>query len=413
MKKKLVIISLLMILATISIAYGEVSTGANLEVTLISQEPDPVNPGEVMDLRFKVENIGSDAVDDVILEFIEDYPFTVYTKETQQNIGSLQGRQKDEEGVIVLYKIKIDENAVQGTFYADIRYKIGSISSKWYTIKDFPIRIRTRDIVLSIEEVTSKPELISPGDDLTLSLELKNNADSLIRDITVKLDLSSADIPFAPSSSTAEKQIYQINSKTGKVMEFDLLALPDADGGIYKVPINISYTDETGASYSRQDIISLKVSSPPDLLVNIDSSQVKGDVKTGEVAIKITNRGLTDIKLLSAELKKSDDIDILSESEIYVGNIDSDDYETVDFMITVRSYEKSVTLPLVITYKDSTNKEFTQEIDLELKTNSPTKTQTTVKGIINGIITLVIIVIVGLIIYKIYKRIKRRKKRQG
>lgn len=406
------LISMMLILATISVAQALIADGTNLEVSLINQDPDPANPGEVIDLRFKVGNEGTSPTDTIYFEFLEDYPFSVYDGKIQQNIGSLQGWQKDEEGVIVLYKIKIDENAVQGTFYIDIRYKSG-IYGSWTIIRDFPIRIRTRDIVLSIEDIKSTPDPIPPGSEFELSFLLKNNADSLVRDVTVKLGVSGTTIPIAPSSSTSEKQIYQINARNSQNMRFNLIALPDADGGVYKIPINISYTDETGEAYSKNDVISIKISSSPDLLITIDSSQIYGNVKSGEVVIKITNRGLTNIKLLSTKLLESKDFEITSEPEVYVGNIDSDDYETVDYKLNVKSYGKIVNLPLEISYKDSTNKEFSQKIGLVLRADSPSKAQTTVKGIINGIITIIVIVAVGLLIYKLYKRIKRRKKRQG
>jgi len=214
MKKNTIlkIFSVLVLILAAAIVHAKiVPDGASLDVTMISQEPDPGDPGEVIDVRFKVENKGGLPAEDITFEFIEDYPFSVYSQKPQQSIGTLQGQQKAEEGIIVLYKIKVDEEAIEKTYYVDIRYKVGTGS--WTTISDFPLRVRTRDLVLSIESIESKPALISPGKEFELSFELRNNADSLIRDVVIDLDLSEDDIPFAPSQSTAEKKIYQINSK--------------------------------------------------------------------------------------------------------------------------------------------------------------------------------------------------------
>jgi len=79
-------------------------------------------------------------------------------------------------------------------------------------------------------------------------------------------------------------------------MTFDLVTLPEADGGIYKIPLTITYTDESGESYSKEDIIGLSVSSSPDLLITIDNSEIGKKTKTGNIVIKIVNRGLTNIK---------------------------------------------------------------------------------------------------------------------
>jgi hypothetical protein len=398
---------LFLILALMAIQATALQTGPKIKVSLISQEPDPGSPGELMDVRFKVENIGDSVADNINFQFIEEYPFLVYNKEVQQNLGSLQGMQKDEEGIIVLYKLKIDENAVEGSYNTSIRYKIGN--SDWITVKDFPIRVRTRDLVLSVESIESSPKSISPGENFELSLELRNNADSLIRDIKVKLGLSDPDIPIAPSDSIAEKQIYQISSDTGKFMKFNLVAMPDAKGGIYKIPINLSYTDETGVSYSKSDIISLKIASTPDLLVTIESSEIKAKVKSGKVSIKIVNRGLTNIKLLSAKLSETKDFEIVSQPEVYVGNIDSDDYETVDYTLNVKSYDSTITLPIELKYKDATNQEQNQKINLILKTYSQSRLASTLSGIFSGLVIIVIIVGIGLGIRWL---LKRRKKKQ-
>lgn len=411
MKKKIYfgIIAAIFILAAILAQAKIVPDGARLDVTLISQEPDPAEPGEIMDVRFKVENIGGSAAEDILFEFVEEYPFSVYSGKVQQEIGSLQGQQKAEEGIIVLYKIKVDEAAVEKTYYVDIRYQSAD-DRGWTTIKDFPLRLRTRDLVVSVESIESEPELVAPGNEFDLSVTVRNNADSIIRDVTAKLDLSDDSIPFAPSNSISEKQIYQINSKTGKILKFNLIALPDADGGVYKVPINISYTDGTGTSYSKNDIISLKISSTPDLLVTIDSSEITEKMKSGIVVFRIVNKGLTDIKLVTTELE-SGDYYTITEPSVYVGNIDSDDYETVDYEVIIKGYEKMVELPLKLEYRDATNKMHKQTVELELKTHSKGLVLTIISKIFSTLITLGIIGGIFLGIRWLWR--KRKTKRKG
>jgi len=406
-----IVLSLLLVIATISIAYAAIADSAKMEITLISQEPDPVEPGGLLDLRFKVENKGGGGVDNLIFEIIPENPFSLYKGEAQRNIGSMQAYQEGEEGIIVHYELKIDENAIEGENYIDIRYKTDDLGTIWQYIKDFPVRIRTEDIILSIESITTNPEIVSPGKEFDLALTVKNNADSLTKDIKLKLDLSDEDTPFAPSTSTAEKQIYQLNSKTGKIINFNLIALPDADGGIYKIPINMTYSDETGEEFSKDEIISLKITSIPDLLVSVDNSEIVKKQKSGEIIIKIVNRGLTNIKLVSATLKETDDYEVTTQSEVYVGNIDSDDYETVEYKLNVKSYDKIVKLPLQISYRDSTNKQYQEEIILDLKTYSPSRVSAIFSGLFSILFWLAVIGGAGYLGYRFYK--KRKSKRKG
>ena len=113
---------------------------------------------------------------------------------------------------------------------------------------------------------------------------------------------------------------------------------------------------------------------------------------------------------LASEARKKD-FSLTPEPEIYVGNIDSDDYETVDYTLNVKSFEKSVELPLEIIYMDSTNKKHQEKTSLELKTYSPSKVSTVISGMINLVITIVIIAVILYVGYRFYK--KRKAKRKG
>jgi LPXTG-motif cell wall-anchored protein len=415
MNKK-ILLTAVFVLALCQIAYA-INTvgGSNVQVTLISQEPDPVNPGEIVDLRFKIENLGSTPTGDLMFEILPQYPFSVYKGSAIQKVGSLQGLQRDDEGVILLYKIKVDEEAVEREETIDIRFKEDKIGASWELIEDFPVRIRTRDIVISVESILSNPDPIPPGKEASVSLKIKNNADSLVRDLVIKLDTSATTVPFAPVKSTTEKSLYQLDAGKTTTVSFNLIAEPDADGDIYKIPLNISYADETGTTYSKEDVISLKVASKPDILATIDSTGIYSKKKSGEIVIKIVNRGLTNIKLLTAKLESSDDFEVLSQEEVYIGNIDSDDYETVDFTLDIKSKEEVVTLPLELTYMDATNKDFKQNKDIELRVFSKSDAQKV--GMVEkrsiGFTIIILIVAVGLGIYfwrRRKKKLEQKKK---
>jgi len=406
------IIAFISVFVLAGIVFAAIPDATQIKATLISQEPDPSNPGDVIDLRFKIGNTGSAASGDIVFEIIPEYPFSVYRGSAQQNIGSLQGYQKDDEGVILLYKIKVDESAVEGEETIDLRYRAAddTVNPSWVYLEDFPVRIRTRDIVVSITSITSSPDPIPPGTDSEVSFKVKNNADSLVRDLKIRLDMNDETVPFAPTQSTTERSLYQLGAKEEVTFIFNLIAEPNADGGVYKIPLTISYSDETGASYSKEDILSLKVASSPDILATVDSTDIYSKKKSGEAVIKLVNRGLTEIKLLTAKLESNDDFEVLSQEEVYVGNIDSDDYETVDFTLDIKSKEAVVSLPLELSYRDSTNKEFKQEkiVYLRMFSASDAEKAGLVEQKSTGVTIMFLIVAVGLGIY-FWRRRKKKK----
>ena len=416
MNKKIILSLIVSLFVLAGLVFAAIPDAAQIKVTLISQEPDPANPGDVIDLSFKIENTGSSPSGNLVFEVLPEYPFSLYKGSALQSVGSLQGRQTGDEGAIVLYKIKVDENAVEGEEKIDIRYRAedDAVEPNWITIEDFPVRIRTRDIVVSVEEITASPDPIPPGKEATVSLKIRNNADSLVRDLKIKLDMSGENVPFAPIRSTTERQIYQIDAKKEVGIGFSIIAEPDADGGVYKVPITIFYTDETGTSYSKNDILTLKIASETNILATIDSTDIYKNKKSGEVIIKIVNRGLTEIKLLTAKLASNDDFEVLSQQEVYLGNIDSDDYETVDFTLDIQSKEPVINLPVELVYMDSTNSEMRQTMNVNLRVFSESDAQKAgiaqEKGI--GLTITFLIVIVGLGIFWWRRRKKKKSKKQ-
>lgn len=415
MRKKSISIILITIFALCSAAFA-VTTAyvpriAQLDFTMISQDPDPVEPGNIVDLRWKIENIGGGAAEDVQVELVADYPFSLYSGDLVKELGIIQGRQTGDKGVIILYKVRVDENAVEGTNEIKLKYK--TANTGWVELDPFEIRIQTVDATLSVEKIDVTPELAAPGEKAVISVEVKNLADSLLKDITVKLDLSSKDLPFAPLQSATEKRIKLMSSGEKKSLDYVVIVEPDAEIDVYKIPLEISFNDNLGNSYEKSDIIGIIVGSAPDLIYNIDSSTIKTAGVKGKVTLKFVNKGLTDIKFLNIKLKETDNYKLLSPEEYYIGNIDSDDYETADFDLYVNSEAPSeINLPLEMSYKDANNRDYKKDVKVVMKIyGAEEAVELGIKEKTNklGILIAVGIVLVGIIIYVIIK--KRRKKK--
>jgi len=264
-------------------------------------------------------------------------------KTTTASPHSEEARQMSEEAVIVKYRLRVDEHAVEGKNELSVRYKEGSTS--WIKLEPFNISVKPVDILLSVESVLVEPKLVRPGSASDVVLVLNNMADSFIKNIKVKLNLD--DVPVAPVGSTNEKSLVSIGPKQIANVTFQLTAEPDAASKLYKVPLSIIYKDDLGRNYTKDNVISLAVGDIPSMRFTIDNSEVYKKGKTGTVTIKVANTGIGDTKFLNIRLQESDAYTIISPAEVYVGNIDSDDYETADFKLYALS--KDLTLPLTIT----------------------------------------------------------------
>ena len=381
----------------------------DIAVTLINQEPDPAEPGKYVDVRFKFDNNGSGEARNVIVELLPEYPFSLDAEASAaRNIGTIQSMQRGDVGIIVKYRLRVDKNAVEGENDLRIRYKIEGYS--WIGPEEFKVDVQTNDAILSVDSVSLGKKPLEPGASNTVKIKVSNDADSMLKDIKARLELGG--LPFIPLGSTNEKMIYKIDSRESYEFEFELLANPDADSGVYQVPLKIAYSDELGKTYFKNSTLGFIVGAKPDLSLTLDTTEVYERGKPGNIVVKVVNKGVTNIKFTNVKLMPNKDYKILSNGEDYLGNIDSDDYETAEFNIYVENKkDKKIILPIVIEYADANNNNYKTDMNLEMPIYSASEAKRF--GLVEGngkvgFFIVILVVVAGLFIYRRWS--KGRKK---
>ena len=406
------LIILVLIASTVSardITAPPIETHHIMRVHFINQMPDPAEPGKYVDVRFKFDNNGSKTAEEVETEILPEYPFSLDPGTSAvKSIGSINSGQKGDKGIIVKYRLRVDKDALEGESEIKLRYRVKG--EGWITMPEFRVNIQPYDAILLLNNVVTNPEIIIPGEKATVEITFSNIAEILLKKVRVKIKLGG--VPLAPIGSTNEKVIDGIGKNENAKVMFDLIGEPDGESGIYKVPVEYSYYDNLGNSYNRNSTIGIIIGSKPDLSTIIDSTTIHQAGKKGEITIKIVNKGVSNIKLLNVRLAESDNHKIISPAEVYVGNIDSDDYGTADFTAFVKNTkDKKIILPLTLEYMDSNNKKYADSINLELPLYDTSEAKKF--GLINGNGTfgfmIIILVVVGG--FFIYRRWRKRKKK--
>jgi len=261
---------------------------------------------------------------------------------------------------------------------------------------------------LVINSVTTSPDKIAPGETTDISISLKNNAEEDINDVSIGLDLTN--LPLAPLESGSQYGFDTIESGKSKQMEFKLIAFNDAKSEIYKIPVVMSYKDINNVVFTKQSLISIMINSEPIIDVSLEDGLLLKE-QNNKITVKIINKGLADVKFLEINAGTSAYYTLLSSSKVYVGDIDNNDFQTVEFKILFKENSPgTVTIPLNIVYKDITNKEYNENRDVSLRvyTNEEAiglglvKKSYTVYYIL-GIITLILVFI-------LYRMIRGKRK---
>src|SRR3989338_3038916 len=403
------VLVILMVVMGASAAYAKdkLSASHDIVVRLISQEPDPVRPGEFVDVRFKLDNNGTGMAENVQVEILPEFPFSLYSGDKIADIGTMQSRQRDENGAIVKFRLKVDEQAVEGENDIRIRFRVNK--EAWIGPKEFKVDVQTPDAILAVDAASVDNGFLEPGKEGKLTINLANKADSMLRGIKVQLALT--DMPFVTVGSSNEKSAYQMDGGKSQNFDFNLLAEPEAISGVYNLPIKIDYLDEVGNSYSKEQTVGIIIGAKPDVTVTLDDSEVFMEDTAGEVTVKVVNKGVTDIKFANLKLSESEEFRIISNSEVYLGNIDSDDFDTASFKIFAeKKGKKSIKLPLTLEYKDANNNEYSRNIELSMSlyTSSEAKKLGLKEG--NGFVgtsIAIAIIAAGLIGYRLYRKRKK------
>jgi len=393
MKRGVLLVALLFLVFLMPL----IAASPNLEITGISTTPSLIDTDSTFKLLFDVENSGTTEANGVSCKLELRYGFSVYADTLEKSIGILF----PDISKSISYDIHVSENAVRGSH--NIKIICNSSTGEWAS-RDAIVEIGSKYGTLNIMNVTTEPAIVEPGQKAILYITLKNMADYLMNEINLKLNFSGVDI--APYGDTAEKKISSISAGSIEKVSFGIITLPKIEGGIYKIPMSIDYKDVTTKSYSISNYVSVEVGSKPEIDASIESTALYSSKKMGEITLKLVNRGLTDIKLLNIKLGKSNsDFDILSSESVYVGNLDSDDYETAEFKIKLLTNKKEINLPLSLEFRDSSNNPYSVEKTVMLKILTASEA-----GKSNGstwmIATVVAVVIAGYWIYR-----KRHKKK--
>ncbi|MBU2638745.1 MAG: hypothetical protein KJ955_07265 [Nanoarchaeota archaeon] len=367
--KKIVLMGIiaLLLLSTMAAARQTVVTKASeMKIDLLRYDPAPVQPGDTTDIWFEIINLKDTAINDFDVTFVEEYPFKLVSDKSVHF-----NRLDTGEKIQFKFTVEVNKNALESNNNVFIQYY--SRQAGITTSEPFVVSVKRLGSIVStsvgISQAENNAAMIAPGAVANVEVSIQNSEDSVMKDVRVTLDLSSTTMPFATVGMTAEQKLKQINPGASASVAYKLVALPDAAAGVYKVPITISYYDAVGTLHETEDLVGIMVGAEPKLKVVLDSTELTKTTKNGNVVLKIINYGTTDVKFAMLTVMPGENYGLLSTDEHYIGNIDSDDYETVEFRLNANA--DSLTIPVHLEYMDANNAQYSESRNVEIMLYSP------------------------------------------
>ncbi len=383
--------------------------------TLSYQDPDPVEPGEIVELRFSIKNDGASTAKTTEFRIEKDYPLTLASGEDETksagDIPVYDATQIDTGEATVKYKLLVDKNAVDGEYDVTLKYRTeGGVSrGNWIPLDPFQIKVGGKATTVTIEETRTVPERVAPGKSVEVTIKLTNIGNTDIEDVTIILNLENT-TEIAPLKTSNELIIKNLIGGESEEVTFSLIVAPDAAVKVYKMPVKLTYTDQRNNNYVKTSYISLVVDAEPEYVLNVEENEVYRENEAGNIVVSLSNIGVSDLNYVTLTLDTGEYYTILSSDTVYLGNLESDDYETAQFKIYVSDYTEKLPLNFRLVYKDGFNKNYDEHIAVTTKMFTgweARKYGLTDNGF--GFISVIIIIAIGIVSLYLWKQYRNKE----
>ncbi|KAF5421149.1 MAG: hypothetical protein C5S45_03910 [Candidatus Methanocomedens sp.] len=363
--------SLFLVALIFTISATSVSASAALlSADIVKCDPNPAQIGEYVNVWIKIENIGNTRAEDVSVKLIPSYPFSLDAgDDAVRKIGILS----TDRHASLEYHLYVDENARPGTRSIKVLYQDDE-GTAWIE-EELDIWVGSGSDTfdsrgtIQLEQITTEPEVLMPGDEGTVTFTLKNTATQY----SITIDGEEYDTNARIRSATLESTD-DINVNSDPYHDTGILGPGDTVDLTYNIEVDDTARDGTkhlefilvGSSYTYNYDwdIPIKVDSAGIKVIPTKPMTLKNGVSTLEFDIVNTHPST----LNSVSIKPQAEGIEFSPMEYFIGSMDHDELFTVEFdAITVSdNISTSADLKLTARYRNGYNQHETAIDDLSL-----------------------------------------------
>ncbi|MFH1786532.1 MAG: COG1361 S-layer family protein [archaeon] len=297
------------------VLFSALGHAAAVDASFVSQSPDPADTGDIVELRFSIENTGSTTLNNVAVELLPEYPFSeVSGEDYSRQINTLAAYQQELSASIQKFKVLVDKDAVQGTYKVKLAY--GGIT------KSFDIDISSTKYSQAITLDKSKLE---PGQETTLKFTIENRGSSSMQN--VRFSWEEADGVILPVYSDNTKYVKYIGAGQTAEIEYIVVAGIDANPGLYQLDMTLTFESSSGSSSAVSTKAGIFVGGETDFDVTFSESS------SGQTSLSVANTGNNPAYSVTVRVPDQPSFRVSGSTASIVGNLDRGDYTIVSFQI--------------------------------------------------------------------------------
>ncbi len=358
----MIVIMLIMFSANLfSSGNGDITSTYSLKADLINQTPDPARSGDVIELKFSVENRGGVGINRVISNLQLDYPFIKMSDDNLTiDAGKLYPLQTGDYAKIIKFKFKVDKDASDGMY--KVTLNLLNADTNISNVFDFNLTVVGKEYVIinSINKSNIDFGKVEP-----LDFIISNVGSSPLKNIVFSWTDSTGTILPVNSDNTKYIQYLDVNSSA--TISYNVMANTSATPGLYKLDLSLVFENNDLEESSLSTSVGMFVGGTTDFDITFSESS------SGSVSLSIANVGNNPAASVNVIIPEQDNFKVTGSNSSIIGNLDIGDYTIVTFAITSKSKAINTNKLLVLVqYTDSLGNRNTvnKEMNLSLSGSS-------------------------------------------
>lgn len=334
------------------------SLDKGISINLLNQDPDPVKPGDVLEVRISIENTGYKDIENCFIEIKPEYPFRILSGEKLvENIGTLGKRSEDDRRKVVKFKVGIENDVNEGKYPLKVYFYSKDKDNKVSLTKELTIDIDSESNA-EIEYVSV--EKLIPGEKTKLVFGIKNVGNSPLKNSMFSWECTNDLI--LPVGSSNVKHINLIDVGETANVSFSVLTNVNTKPGLYKLDMVLTYDDieelqtitEGGTiENEKRKTIKSKAGIYIGGTTDFDIAFMERS-PTGAYTFSVSNIGNNGANSVKVSVPLQENWTVTDGSNsVVLGNLAKGDYTIADFNLEPATVGKELPIKFEISYTSS------------------------------------------------------------
>jgi hypothetical protein len=321
MKRTLLLLFALWVLvacSAYSVPAGATDTGLN--ISMVNQNPDPASAGDIVELRFMVQNSGGSSAKTVQFTLLPEYPFSAVPGETYTSTSTLSPYQSGSDASIIKFKIRVDNDAVGGQ--NPIKLVSSEAGLDISLTSTFYVSVTGSEFA-QISYIDKSQ--LTPGKESNITFTVTNVGGSSLRNMVFSWTEENGVV--LPLNSDNTKYVKCLGIGQSVNMQYTIVADVNANPGLYKLALTTTYYDDTGISHTMETTTGIFIGGETDFDVSFSESTA------GQTSLSVANIGNNPAMSVTVRVPQQDSYSVSGSTSSIIGNLERGDYTMVSFQI--------------------------------------------------------------------------------